>query len=166
MSVINGLVNRLPERLRKKVMFRLAVRTVPMMQYVRPSLVELSDSKVIVRVDLSRRTRNLHASMFLGAFSVAADCVAGVFPIRFMFETGHRVAPIVKTTSAEFHKRVTTYAHFICTQGEELTQVCKEATLTGQRIEMPLDVIVIAPKEFGDEPVAKINLMLSIKRYK
>jgi acyl-coenzyme A thioesterase PaaI-like protein len=165
-TAMKTLLGLLPEGLRMKALFQLAVGRVPMMRYVRPRLVELSAQRVVVRVDLSRRTRNLHESMFLGAFSVAADCIAGVFPVRFMFETGHRVPPIVKSTSAQFYKRVSSYAHFTCTQGEELTRVCSEAALTGQRLEVPIDVVVTAPKEFGDEPVARISLLLSIKQLK
>lgn len=166
MTAMQRLLGWLPEGLRMKALFFLAVRRIPMMRYIRPRLVELSAHKVVVRVDLSRRTRNLHESMFLGAFSVASDCLAGVFPVRYMFETGHRVPPIVKTSSAQFFKRVSSYAHFTCTQGQELTRACAEAALSGQRIEVPIDVLVTAPTEFGDEPVARINLLLSIKNLK
>ncbi len=151
------ILNRLPESLRTKALFRLGLMRVPMMGYIRPRLVELSANKVVVRVDLSRRTRNMYTSMFLGAFTVAADCVAGVFPVKFMLETGHRVPPIVKTSSAEYYKRLNSYAHFTCTQGDELTRLCKQAVATGQRLEASIDVLGTAPQEFGDEPVAIIK---------
>ncbi|MES2939450.1 MAG: DUF4442 domain-containing protein [Pseudomonadota bacterium] len=161
---MNKLIGLLPQSLQAKAMFHLAVRRVPMMRYVQPRLEELSAQKVVVSVPLSRRTRNLHDSMFIGAFSIAADLVAGVFPIRYMFATGHVVPPIVKTSSAQFYKRVGGRAHFTCIQGEELSRVCEEAARTRQRIETPIEVLVTAPEEFGDQPVARIEMLLSIKR--
>ncbi len=105
---MRAILNRLPERLRIKILFHAGLMQIPMMGYIRPKLIEISDAKVVVRVNLSRRTKNMYNSMYLGALAVGADCVAGFFPAKFMLETGHRVPPIIKRSSEEYYKRVNT----------------------------------------------------------
>ena len=63
----------------------------------------------------------------------------------------------------EYYKRVNTYAHFTCTQGVELYALCNEVVATGERLEASIVIIVTAPEEFGDEPVAKITQVISLK---
>lgn len=163
MQALVKLVNLLPEAQRFKVLFRIGMLSIPMMGYVRPRLVALSPESVVVRINLSRRTKNAYNSLFLGALAVGGDCVAGLFPMKFMFETGHRTIPIMKSATAEYYKRVNTYAHFTCTQGVELYALCNEVVATGERLETSIVIIVTAPEEFGDEPVAKITQVISLK---
>lgn len=158
-----ALLKLLPESWRLKALFRLGVSVVPMMRYVRASLVELTDEKIVIRIDRTRRTKNAYNSLFIGAFCVGGDCAAGLFPMKFMFETGHRTPPIVRTASAEYFKRVNSYAHFTCTQGRELYDLCKKAVSSGERHEVEATVVVTAPEEFGDEPVAKITQVMSVR---
>jgi len=163
---VRAILNLLPEDLRIKILFRIGLMGIPMMGYVRPRIAELSQDKVVVRVNVSRRTRNAYNSLFLGALAVGADCVAGFFPMKFMLETGHRTLPIMKSATAEYYKRVSTYAHFTCTQGRELFELCNQVVSTGERLEAAIVVIVTAPEEFGDEPVARITQVLSLKNLK
>ncbi len=158
-----ALVKRLPEPYRTKVQFYLGTSLMPMMRYVRPKLVELNANTATIRIDVSRRSRNGYNSLFLGALAAGGDCVAGLFPMKFMFETGHRTIPIVKSVSSEYFKRITTYAHFTCTQGEEWYTVCKAVVASGERQEFTVEVLVTAPAEFGDEVVARITQVMSVK---
>jgi acyl-coenzyme A thioesterase PaaI-like protein len=158
-----AIIKLLPEPLRSQALFRIGIATMPMMRYVRPKLVELSDERAVVRIDVSRRSRNGYHSLFLGALAAGGDCVAGLFPMNFMFETGHRTMPLVKSVSSEYYKRVNSYAHFTCTQGNELYQLCNEVVTSGERREIVVHVIVTAPAEFGAEPVARISQVMSIR---
>ena len=159
-----SLVKLLPEGLRYQALFRIGMSSIPMMGYVRPRLIEHSPEKVVVRINRSRRTKNAYNSLFLGALAVGGDIAAGFFPMKFMFETGHRTIPIMKSASAEYYKRVGTYAHFTCTQGVELYELCRKVVDTGERLEATIVIIVTAPAEFGDEPVAKITQVVSLKK--
>lgn len=102
-------------------------------------------------------------SLFLGALATGGDYVAGLFFMKFMFDTGHRTIPLVKSASSEYYKRVSTYALFTCTQGKELYDVWNEVVASGERRDITVHVIVTAPVEFGDEPVARISQVMSIK---
>jgi hypothetical protein len=134
-----------------------------MMRYVRPKLVELTEERTVVRIDVSRRSKNGYNSLFLGALAAGGDCVAGLFPMKFMFDTGHRTIPIVKSASSKYYKRVNSYAHFTCTQGEELYELCNDVVASGERREVTVHVTVTAPAEFGDEPVARITQVMSVR---
>lgn len=158
-----ALIKRLPEPLRTKALFRLGVSLTPMMRYVRPRLVELTSDRATVRINVSRRSENHVKSLFLGALTAGGDCVAGLFPMKYMFETGHRTAPIVKSVSSEYYKKVKTYAHFTCTQGKELYEICNAAVASGERQEVTVHVNVTAPAEYGDEVVARISQVMSVK---
>jgi hypothetical protein len=157
------LVRLLPESLRYKTFFRTGTSVVPMIRYLRPRLVELSPDQAVVRIDLSRRSKNAYNSLFIGAFMTGSDCVAGLFPMKYMFETGHRTIPIMKSATAEYYKRVNSYAHFTCTQGMQIYDLCNQVVASGQRLELPITVIVTAPGEYGDEAVARITQVLSLK---
>ena len=157
------LVRLLPESLRYKTLFRMGISVVPMIRYLRPRLVELSPDRAVVRIDLSRRSKNAYNSLFIGAFMTGSDCVAGLFPMKYMFETGHRTIPIMKSANAEYYKRVNSYAHFTYTQGMEIYDLCNQVVASGQRLELPITVIVTAPGEYGDEAVARITQVLSLK---
>jgi hypothetical protein len=115
---MRAILNILPEDLRIKILFRIGLVSIPMMGYVRPRLIELSQDKVVVRVNVSRRTRNTFNSLFLGSFAVGADCVAGFFPMKFMFETGHRTLPIMKR--GEYKGQLTIFHFFKARQKEDL----------------------------------------------
>ena len=158
-----ALVKRLPEPYRTKVQFYPGTSLMPMMRYVRPKLVELTAKTATIRIDVSRRIRNSYNSLFLGALAAGGDCVAGLFPMKFMFETGHRTIPIVKGVSSVYFKRITTYAHFTCTQGEEWCTVCNAVVASGERQDFTVEVLVTAPAEFGDEVVARITQVMSVK---
>lgn len=160
-----ALIKRLPEPWRTRALFRLGVSSAPMLRYVRPRLVELTEERATVRIDRSRRSRNGFNSLFLGALASGSDCVAVLFPMMFMFNTGHRTAAIIKSTTSEFYKRVTTYAHFTCEQGRELKELCEAAVASGERCEMTVNIKVTAPEEFGDEAVARFMQVVSVKHF-
>lgn len=157
------IANRLPAPLRTRALFRLATSITPMMRYVQPRLVDLTDSRATIRVDVSRQTGNPFGSLFFGALATGADCAAGLFAMKFMFDTGHRTFPLVRAASTECLRKVCRYAHFTCTQGREVAETCRTALATGQRHDIDLHIVVTAPEEYGAEPVARITQTMSIR---
>jgi hypothetical protein len=45
----------------------------------------------------------------------------------------------------------------------EIYDLCNQVVASGQRLELPITVIVTAPGEYGDEAVARIAQVLSLK---
>ena len=134
-----------------------------MMLYVKPSVMEISDERVVVRIPLRRRTRNHLGSMYFGALSVGADCSVGALAMYLIKRQPENISLIFRNFSAEFHKRAEGDVDFCCSQGKEISNLIAQAAASGERVEMPVNVIATVPAQGGD-PVATFRLTLSMKR--
>ena len=134
-----------------------------MMLYVKPSVMEISNERVVVRIPLMRRTRNHLGSMYFGALSVGADCSVGALAMYLIKRQPENISLIFRNFSAEFHKRAEGDVDFCCSQGKEISNLIAQAAASGERVEMPVNVIATVPAQGGD-PVATFRLTLSLKR--
>lgn len=134
-----------------------------MMLYVRPSVMEISNERVVVRIPLMRRTRNHLGSMYFGALSVGADCCVGALAMHLIKQHPENISLIFRNFSAEFHRRAEGDVHFCCTQGKEISNIVAQAATSDQRVELMVDVIATVPEQ-GEDPVAAFKLTLSMKR--
>lgn len=139
---------------------------IPMLFFVSPTVVELSDLRCIIRVPLNRRTKNHLNSMYFGALSVGADCAGGLLAMRFIRDQGNKVSLIFKDFHAEFLKRAEGDVFFSCEQGQELKELVQKTMESGERENLPLQVIATVPSQFGSEPIARFTLTLSLKKRK
>lgn len=136
---------------------------IPILFYVRPSVIAYRTDSVVVKVPLRRRTRNHLGSMYLGALTVGADCAAGLLAMQLIREQPVRISLVFKDFKAEFFKRAEGDVHFTCDQGREISKLVARAVTSDERIEMPVNVIATVPG-IGHEPVAGFQLTLSLKR--
>ena len=163
-AIINWAENFLSKELRATIKLRLfGIVYIPMLFYARPSVTEISDAKIVVKIPLSRRTKNHLGSMYFGALSVGADCAAGTFAMFLIQQRPERISLIFSECSAEFLKRAEGDVDFCCTQGREISDLVAQAALSDERVEMPVRVVATVPKQ-GSEPVATFTLTLSLKR--
>lgn len=137
---------------------------IPMLFFIRPVVEEINDERCVVRVPLSRRTKNHLGSMYFGALAAGADCAAGLIAMRRIMESGNQVALIFKDFHADYAKRAEGDVLFTSTQGREVSDLVKRAMDTGERVDMPVRVVATVPALSGDEPVATFTLTLSLKR--
>ncbi|MCG6933755.1 MAG: DUF4442 domain-containing protein [Gallionella sp.] len=136
---------------------------IPLMLYVRPSVKEISNQSVVVRIPLTRRTRNHLGSMYFGALGIGADCAVGALAMHLIKQQPVKVSLIFRTFSAEFHQRAEGDVDFCCKQGTEIANLVAQAAASDQRVEMAIDVIATVPDR-GNDPVATFRLTLSMKR--
>jgi acyl-coenzyme A thioesterase PaaI-like protein len=136
---------------------------IPLMLYVRPSVKEISNQRVVVRIPLTRRTRNHLGSMYFGALGIGADCAVGALAMHLIKQQHVRASLIFRNFSAEFHQRAEGDVDFCCSQGNEIEYLVAQAAASDQRAEMAVDVIATVPDR-GDDPVASFRLTLSMKR--
>jgi len=136
---------------------------IPMMLYVRPSVLEISNERVVVKIPLRRRTRNHLGSMYFGALGVGADCAAGALAMRLVKQQPENISLIFKNFSAEFHKRAEGDVDFSCTQGNEIAHLVARAAASDERVEAMV-VVIATLHDQGDDPVATFKLTLSMKR--
>ena len=163
-----AIKNRIRKLFSERTLATLGLRlfgftSIPMMFYVRPSVMEISNERVVVRIPLTRRTRNHLGSMYFGALSVGADCSVGALAMHLIKQHPENISLIFRNFSAEFHKRAEGDVYFCCTQGKEISNIVAQAATSDQRVELMVDVIATVPEQ-GDDPVATFRLALSMKK--
>lgn len=137
---------------------------IPLLLYVRPSVVELSAEQVIVKIPLRRRTRNHLQSMYFGALAIGADCAGGIIAMQQIQKSPYKISLIFKTLTADFLKRAEGDVYFTCNEGHAISALVTAAEKSPERVEMSVHITATVPDKQGDEPVARFTLLLSLKK--
>lgn len=136
---------------------------IPMIAWLQPTVIEVSDARLVVKLPLDWRSRNHLNSMYFGALAVGADCACGLLAMRHVER--HKAAEIsliFKDFSAQFHKRPDGDVHFACEAGDAIRALVERAASTGERCNLPVTVTATVPRN-GPEAVATFVLTLSLK---
>ncbi len=161
---MNWVRNLISDETRATIRLRLfGLASVPMLAYVRPSVVAISANRVVVRIPLRRRTKNHLGSMYFGALSVGADCAAGAITMHLIRQQRTPISLIFKDFDAEFLKRAEGDVDFCCEQGMEIAELVAQAAASEERVERQVEVVAMVPK-ISDEPVARFKLTISLKK--
>lgn len=136
---------------------------IPLLFYLRPSVVEWGGERVVIKIPLNRRSKNHLGSMYFGALAAGADLAVGFLAMEKIRKSGQKVSLIFKNIQGDFLKRAEGDVHFVCEQGRDVTALVDEAINSGQRVELPVECFAICP-EVGPDPVARFTLTLSLKR--
>lgn len=164
-KMVRPIAQVIPEKVRETVLLRaFGFLKIPMLYFVSPTVVELTDKRCVVKVPLSRKTKNHLNSMYFGALSVGADCAGGLIAMRFIQEEGNKISLIFKDFHAEFLKRAEGDVLFTCEQGQEVKDLVRKTMESGERENMPLHIVATVPSKWDSEPVARFTLTLSLKR--
>lgn len=137
---------------------------IPLLFFVRPSVLELTNDKVVVKIPLRRRTKNHLNSMYFGALAIGADVSGGLIAMNLIRESKQPVSLIFKSLAAEFLKRAEGDVYFTCAEGSKIADLVNAALNSDDRVETPIEVIATVPDLLGGEPVAKFTLVLSLKK--
>ena len=141
-----------------------AFAKIPLLNWLRPTVVEITEERCEIRLPLTRRTRNHLWSMYFGALCAGADMAGGYAAMRQIQQSGRKVSFVFKDFRADFRKRAEGDVHFSCEQGRELAALVKQAIdAPGVRVEDSVEVIATVPMKLGDEPVATFALTISLK---
>lgn len=137
---------------------------VPLIYYVRPSVVRLNDDEAVVRIPLGYRTRNHLKSMYFGTLAVGADCAGGLLAFHLIKKAKAKISVVFKAFRADFHKRPTGDVHFTCRDGARIRKQIRETLKGGKRTNQSIVITATTPKISGSEPVATFELTLSLKK--
>ena len=152
------------ERLKYNLyLWYFSLTQVRLIHYCRPKIHDITEDGVTLFMPLDRRTRNHVKSMYIGAMVVGVDMVAGFTAMLKIRKSKRNVILIFKDLNAEFFKRAEGDAHYICKEGQAIEAAVEETLRTGERVNLPVPVIATVPDKFGDEPVAKFSITLSMK---
>ncbi len=138
---------------------------IPLLASVRPSVVELSETRCVVRIPLRRWTRNHLGSMYFGALAIGADCAGGLLAMDAIRRSGGGVSLVFKAFQASFLKRPESDVYFICEEGAAIRDQVRRALESPERITEPMHMqAAVRTPDGGFEPVAEFTLELSLKR--
>jgi hypothetical protein len=140
---------------------------VPLILYANPTVQELSDNVCAVKIPLTWRTKNHYKSMYIGALVIGADCTGGLLAMHHTRASDKDVRLLFKDMKAQFLKRPEGDVLFTCSNGPELKAAVQETAATGERINIPVDIVATVPKsDSPNDPVATFTLTISLKRAK
>ncbi|WP_243384666.1 DUF4442 domain-containing protein [Geothrix alkalitolerans] len=138
---------------------------IPLLASVRPSVVELTDVRCVVRIPLRRWTKNHLGSMYFGALAIGADCAGGLLAMDQIKRSGQEVSLVFKAFQATFLKRPESDVYFICDEGAAIRDQVRRALASEERITEPMHIQAAVKLPDGTfEPVAEFTLELSLKR--
>lgn len=165
---MKGLAGRIlksvPDNLRTDfTLFYFGRVLIPLVGYVGPKVVEITDTRIVLKVPFVRRTKNHLKSMYFGAMCTAADVAGGLIAMNYIEKCGRNVHLSFKDFHADFIRRAEGDTYFTNDQGDEILRFIDDVIASGKRMEMPVRVVATVPSKSGDEPVAKFTLTVSMK---
>jgi acyl-coenzyme A thioesterase PaaI-like protein len=138
---------------------------IPLLASVRPSVVELGETRCVIRIPLRRWSKNHLGSMYFGALAIGADCAGGLLAMDQIKRSGGKVSLVFKSFQASFLKRPESDVYFICEGGEAIRDQVRRTLESEERITEPMAIQAAVKLADGTfEPVAEFTLELSLKR--
>lgn len=142
-----------------------ALQNVFFLWLASPKIVELTNDRCVVRVPLNWRTRRRDIrAMYLGTLCMGADVAAGLIAFKLVNEQRERIVFLFKDIKGEFLKHAEDDVVFTNDDGALIQDLLRRARETGERQEATVHVTATVPSKLGDEPVARFELTLSVKK--
>ncbi|MBC96480.1 MAG: DUF4442 domain-containing protein [Halobacteriovoraceae bacterium] len=158
------MIKNATEKLKQTAYVRLfGLTKIPLIWFISPVIEKMDSTQTIVKIPLKRKTKNHLNSMYFGVMCAAADIAGGLAAMKQIQDSGRKISLSFKDFKAEFHKRAEGDTLFINQQGAEVKDFIAQVIESGERMNMPVEVIAKTPSKMGDEPVASFTLTLSCK---
>jgi acyl-coenzyme A thioesterase PaaI-like protein len=153
------------ELIKQTAMIRLYTWwNIPLLWWVRPTIIENSKQRAVFMLPLSRRTKNHLGVMYFGALAMGAEAAVALKAVKVILDSGEPVDYIFKDFSANFHKRAEGDVHFICEEGPGVEALVAKAIQSGQRESQTFHSYGIVPAKSTTEKVAEFSVTLSVKK--
>ncbi|MGL5742561.1 MAG: PaaI family thioesterase [Legionella sp.] len=136
---------------------------VPMIGYLRPRLIKLTDTAMVICLPLNKRSRNHLNSMYFGALAVGADLAGGLHGFYHATQKNLKVSLVFKSFQAQFLRRPESDVYFVCSEGATVEAMINESKATGERITKPISIKAYTDYPNLAEEVADFILELSVK---
>lgn len=137
---------------------------IPLLWFLGPRIVNIDDDVSEIRIPLNWRTRNHLGAMYIAALCAGADLAAGMGAARHILGGGQRIDLLFKDLHADFLKRADGDVLFRSSQGRAVAEAVMRTRESGERVTVPVAVVATVPAKYGDEPVARFTLGLTLKR--
>jgi acyl-coenzyme A thioesterase PaaI-like protein len=149
--------------LTETLLVRLLGLRIPSLLFTSPVVEQLDDDGCAVRIPLGWRTRNHLGSMYLGVLCAGADLASGLNAFRLIRSRHRDVKLVFADLRGEFLKRADGDVVFRSSQGRQVAEAMSRTVATGERVTLPIEVVCTVPAKYGDEPVARFTMGLSLK---
>ena len=136
---------------------------VPLIGHLKPRLIKLTDTEIIVCLPLRRRSRNHLNSMYFGALSVGADLAGGLHSFYHANQKQVDASIVFKAFHAQFLRRPESDVYFVCLDGAKVEAMLDESQKTGERVTQPIEIKAYTDYPALTELVAEFILELSVK---
>lgn len=153
-----------PMLLKETAFVRLVALKIPVLLWLGPRVLQLDDEGCAVEIKLGWRSKNHLGSMYLGALCAGADLASGLNAAKLIQERHRKVKLVFADLRAEFLKRADGDVVFRSRDGRRIAEAVRSADATGERVTLPIQVVATVPRRYGDEPVARFTMGLSLKR--
>lgn len=140
----------------------LSVLKLPLLAFVSPSVVALTDKQSVVKVKLGWRTRNHLNVMYFGALAIGAELSIALKAVTEIQKSGQRIDFLFKDFKCDFKKRADGHVHFICDEADQVADLIHRAAGTAERLEKTFKGHAIVPAN-GPDAVMTYELTLSVR---
>lgn len=136
---------------------------IPLLWWVRPSIIEMDERKTELKIPLGRRSQNHLGVMYFGALAMGAEAAVAVRAVQEIQKSGKRVDFLFKDFTANFMKRAEGDVHFISDQGIEVKDVIAKTIQSGERESKTFRSYAVVPSKDPNEIIAEFTVTLSAK---
>lgn len=147
----------------KRMLWLFGIFKIPLIGYVKPQLLELSDKRMVIKISLRRRTKNHLGSMYFGALAIGADLAGAYQAFHLSAKTHRKTAIVFKDFKANFLKRPEGDVFFVSEAGEQIQAMLAKTFETKERITENIQISAIINYPENPETVAEFMLGLSVK---
>lgn len=137
---------------------------IPLIWWIRPSIIEMGKARTVVEIALGRRTRNHLKSMYFGALVIGSELVVAAKAVQAIYESKEKVDFVFKDFKAQFLKRAEGDVHFICEHGLEVEALVQKAIQSGERETQTFPGYAVVPSKDPNEKVVTFEVTLSVKK--
>jgi acyl-coenzyme A thioesterase PaaI-like protein len=164
MRRFSSILESTPMLFKETAYVRLLSLRIPTLLFLSPSVVRLDDDCCVVKIPFGWRTRNHVGSMYVGALCAGADLASGLNAARLIRTRYRGVSLVFADIQGDFLKRADGDVLFRSDDGPRIAQAVQQADGTGERVTLPVRVVATVPDKYGEEPVARFTMGLSLKR--
>ncbi|MFT6802469.1 MAG: acyl-coenzyme A thioesterase PaaI-like protein [Salibacteraceae bacterium] len=147
----------------KRMLWLFGIFKIPLIGYVNPKIIEFTDTRMVIRIKLRRRTRNHLGSMYFGALGIGADLAGAFQAFSIADKKKRKISLAFKDFQANFLKRPEGDVFFVSDAGGQIAELMDETILTKQRVTQSIHVNAYINYPENPELVAEFTLGLSVK---
>lgn len=137
---------------------------VPLISKVKPKIITLDNSALVIKIPLNRMTRNHLRSMYFGTLSIGADLAGGLHAFYLAKQQNTAISLAFKSFEAQFLKRPEDDVYFVCNNGAIIQEMLNETLSSGLRINRKISVMAYTDYPAMNNLVATFSLELSLKK--